>query len=74
MSKVLVATLQVIAGEIDRLEARRQACLREANELKTAIKNLQKISICEPKKGEKMNQKIAQKSKQDEVINEPKID
>lgn len=53
MSKILLSSLQVIEGEISRLEARKNQCLSEAKDLQIAIKTLQKITQKKEKKESK---------------------
>lgn len=56
MPKILLSTLQVVEAEILRLQARRNQCLLELNELQTDIKNLQKFTQRKEKKGTKKNE------------------
>lgn len=48
--------MQVVEAEILRLQARRNQCLLELNELQTDIKNLQKFTQRKEKKGTKKNE------------------
>lgn len=71
MSKTLLNTLQVIEVEIQKLEARRTSLLCEADELKNAIKTLQKITEIKPKNSRKDTKKSVVITTENEVINEP---
>lgn len=67
MSKILLSTMQVVALEIERLQKRRELCLREANEIQSTIKTLQKVNVKKEKKGEKKTVVIDQIPAQKEV-------
>jgi prefoldin subunit 5 len=71
MNKTLLNSLQVIEAEIQKLEARRVTLLSEADELKNAIKTLQKITEIKPKNSRKDTKKSVVISNEKEVINEP---
>lgn len=59
--------MQVVALEIERLQKRRELCLREANEIQSTIKTLQKVNVKKEKKGEKKTVVIDQIPAQKEV-------
>jgi hypothetical protein len=67
MSKILLSTMQVVALEIERLQARRALCLREASEIQSTIKTLQKVNAKKEKKAEKKTVVIDQIHSQKEV-------
>ena len=74
MSKILTTSYQVIGAEISKMEARRASILAEADELRVAIKTLQKVVEISPKKPPKKILKTEPILAQKEVNNEPNFE